>query len=380
MIGAEIRLHNISKLWGEQTVLKDISLLIRPGSFTALLGPSGCGKTTLLRIIAGLDQPNKGIIEVNGVNVSALDTTKRNLSFVFQNYALFPHLTVGENILFGLKTRRVKVAEQRARLAEVNRLLGITGLDARKPSQLSGGQQQRVALARAIISGRPICLMDEPLSNLDATLRQSMRIELRELQRQVGFTMVYVTHDQVEAMTMADEVALMHQGEIEQFATPNQLYDNPHTTTVATFIGTPAMNVLPVQSIKHVLGFAGPWPANIHHVGIRPESIEIAERGLTHIIVSSSEFLGSESLITAQLGDHTIRIKSHQRQLPSQGTTISVAWTVDAMHFFDARGHVTFDPPFASKLAEHCIAQRQLGTEFRAQPSTNSSKGSLHAS
>ncbi|MGB0904562.1 MAG: ABC transporter ATP-binding protein, partial [Mangrovicoccus sp.] len=220
--GQAIRLTGVTKSWGKTTAINGIDLHIPAGSFTVLLGPSGCGKSTTLRMIAGLESLDSGTIQIDGRDVSRLASDQRNLSMVFQSYALFPHLTVAENIVFGLKVKRVGRVERDRRLFETASLLELTDHLHKKPAALSGGQQQRVALGRAIISRRPVCLMDEPLSNLDARLRGEMRAELRALQKQLGFTMVYVTHDQVEAITMADQVVLMRDGQIEQIAPPHE--------------------------------------------------------------------------------------------------------------------------------------------------------------
>src|SRR5205085_4712978 len=222
-----IELQTVSRLWGEARALDDISFRVEPGTFCVLLGPSGCGKSTTLRLIAGLDAPSAGTIAIGGRDVTRLAPAARGIAMVFQSYALFPHLTVAENIVFGLRVRRE--ADRAARLARVASLLGLEKLLERKPSQLSGGQQQRVALGRAIIAEAPVCLMDEPLSNLDAQLRGEMRREIRGLQRRLGITMVYVTHDQTEAMTMADRVVLLKDGRIEQVGTPEELYAHPAT-------------------------------------------------------------------------------------------------------------------------------------------------------
>ena len=210
--GKPIRLDAVSRVWDETVAVDALSIDIPAGSFTALLGPSGCGKSTTLRMIAGLESVSNGRILIGGEDVTARSSSKRDLSMVFQSYALFPHLSVAENIIFGLKVRRVSRADRDLRLKKVADLLGLSQLLDRKPGQLSGGQQQRVALGRAIIGEKPICLMDEPLSNLDAKLRHEMRVEIRALQQQLGFTMVYVTHDQVEAITMADQVVLLNKG------------------------------------------------------------------------------------------------------------------------------------------------------------------------
>ena len=213
---ASIRLEQVTKHWGASQALAGISFAVREGSLTVLLGPSGCGKSTTLRLIAGLDTATAGRIYIADKDVTSLPPARRSISMVFQSYALFPHLDVAENIVFGLRVRGVAETERYARLQEVASLLGLDGLLQRKPSQLSGGQQQRVALGRAIISRAPVCLMDEPLSNLDAQLRHEMRREIRALQQKLGITMIYVTHDQTEAMSMADQVILLRDGKIEQ--------------------------------------------------------------------------------------------------------------------------------------------------------------------
>ena len=239
-----ISVRSVSKHWAAARAVEDISFEAEAGSFVVLLGPSGCGKSTTLRMIAGLEEVSGGRVLIGGVDVTALPPAKRNISMVFQSYALFPHLSVAENILFGLKVRKVPGAEQRSRLMQTAELLGLDKLLERKPSELSGGQQQRVALGRAIIAKTPVCLMDEPLSNLDAQLRHDMRREIRALQQALGVTMVYVTHDQTEAMSMADQVILLREGRVEQDAAPADLYARPATVFAARFIGTPPMNIL----------------------------------------------------------------------------------------------------------------------------------------
>src|SRR6185369_1006388 len=243
--------------WGATRAVADVSFEAAAGKMVVLLGPSGCGKSTTLRLIAGLEQVSGGRITIGGLDVTNLPPAARHLSMVFQSYALFPHLSVAENIVFGLRVRRVPAAERAAKLSRVADLLGLGGLLARKPGQLSGGQQQRVALGRAIIAEAPVCLMDEPLSNLDAQLRAGMRSEIRGLQRKLGIAMVYVTHDQVEAMSMADRVVLLNAGRIEQNGTPVELYETPANAFVARFIGTPPMNLLPLAAGRDGAVIAG---------------------------------------------------------------------------------------------------------------------------
>jgi sn-glycerol 3-phosphate transport system ATP-binding protein len=250
---SEVAVMGVSKYWGTARAVENITLNAAAGELVVLLGPSGCGKSTTLRLIAGLEQADSGSIIIAGRDVTRLPPGERRIAMVFQSYALFPHLTVAENITFGLRARGVARAECRARLKRVAEIVGLDGLLDRKPAQLSGGQRQRVALGRAIIAEAPVCLMDEPLSNLDAKLRHEMRAEIRALQQRLGMTMIYVTHDQTEAMTMADRIVLMRDGRIEQNGAPQELYNRPATAFAARFIGTPPMNLLPGED-EVVLG------------------------------------------------------------------------------------------------------------------------------
>jgi sn-glycerol 3-phosphate transport system ATP-binding protein len=242
---AQVCLSEVTKAWGGEPAVNCVTFAAEAGSLVVLLGPSGCGKSTTLRLIAGLENPDAGTIEIAGRDVTREPPSRRGVAMVFQSYALFPHLSVAENILFGLRVRGVPRAERDGRLKRAAEMLGLERLLDRKPAQLSGGQQQRVALGRAVVAETAVCLMDEPLSNLDAQLRGDMRREIRALQRRLGITMLYVTHDQVEAMTMADRVILMRAGHIEQNGTPASLYEQPETVFAARFIGAPAMNLLP---------------------------------------------------------------------------------------------------------------------------------------
>jgi sn-glycerol 3-phosphate transport system ATP-binding protein len=246
-----IEIKGVTKRFGDTEVLHGIDLHAESGGFLVLLGPSGCGKSTMLRLIAGLESVTAGQILIDGVDVTHQPPAERRLSMVFQSYALFPHLNVAENIVFGLRVRKTAPAERRDRLQSVARMVGLDDLLQRKPSELSGGQRQRVALARAIVAQHPICLMDEPLSNLDAKLRHEMRVEIRALQQALNMTVVYVTHDQTEAMSMADQVMLMRDGRIEQVGTPDDLYARPATTVTGRFLGAPPMNILSPAG--------GPW-------------------------------------------------------------------------------------------------------------------------
>ncbi|MFN3745430.1 MAG: ABC transporter ATP-binding protein [Hyphomicrobiaceae bacterium] len=336
---ADVRLSGVTKTWGGDPAVNDASFTVRQGRFVALLGPSGCGKSTTLRLVAGLDQPTSGTIHIGGRDVTALPPAKRNVAMVFQSYALFPHLTVAENILFGLKVRKVPAAEQKARLARAADMLGLKTLLDRKPAQLSGGQQQRTALGRAIVAETPICLMDEPLSNLDAQLRVEMRREIRELQQKLGITMIYVTHDQLEAMTMSDQVVLMNRGRIEQDAAPAALYDTPASIFAARFIGTPPMNVVPLVD----LGDPPPWllsavpdgrPPDGLAIGVRPEAIRLAEAGI-EATITAIEYLGADSLIETRIGVKTIIARAAGKAARHIGESVSLVWDPAATHWFD---------------------------------------------
>ncbi len=344
-----IAAENVSKHWktadGEVHAVDRLSFAFDEGTLNVLLGPSGCGKSTTLRLIAGLEPADGGRILIAGRDVTALPPSQRNIAMVFQSYALFPHLPVSENIVFGLKVRKVAPDEIARRLAQVADLLGLSGLLDRKPSQLSGGQQQRVALGRAIIAEAPVCLMDEPLSNLDAQLRQDMRAELRQLQRQLGITMVYVTHDQVEAMSMADRVVLLNRGRIEQNATPVELYERPANTFVARFIGTPPMNLLPLEAGAGgavIAGTDGPAVAPSDcaglTLGVRPEHVALAfDRGVP-ATVAGVEYLGADSLVTCRLGATSLAVRIPGSVGLARGDAARLAWAPGAQHLFERDG------------------------------------------
>jgi sn-glycerol 3-phosphate transport system ATP-binding protein len=311
-----------------------------------LLGPSGCGKSTTLRLIAGLESADGGRITIGNRDVTRLPPAARSIAMVFQSYALFPHLTVAENIVFGLRVRRVPPADRAERLKRVADLLGLTTLLARKPSQLSGGQQQRVALGRAIIAEAPVCLMDEPLSNLDAQLRAEMRLEIRALQRKLGITMVYVTHDQIEAMSMADRVVLMRAGRIEQNGRPVELYEDPANTFVARFIGTPPMNLLALEAGRGgavVAGTDGPalldgrFAAGM--LGVRPEHIGLAFEAGVRAVVDSVEYLGGDSLVGCRVGTQPVAVRVAGSVGLARGDATWLRWAPGAQHFFDAEGN-----------------------------------------
>ena len=341
--------QNISKHWttadGQVRAVDELSFAFDEGTLNVLLGPSGCGKSTTLRLIAGLERADGGSVLIGGRDVTALTPSQRNVSMVFQSYALFPHLSVAENIVFGLRVRKVAQADVDARLKRVAGLLGLAPLLERKPAQLSGGQQQRVALGRAIINDAPVCLMDEPLSNLDAQLRQEMRAEIRNLQRELGITMVYVTHDQVEAMTMADRVVLLNRGRIEQSAAPVDLYETPANAFVARFIGTPPMNLMPLEAGADgavVAGTTGPAVAPSDcaglTLGVRPEHIDLGfERG-ARAGVDSIEYLGADSLVVCRLGSATVAVRVPGSVGLARGDAAWLAWAPGAQHLFERDG------------------------------------------
>jgi sn-glycerol 3-phosphate transport system ATP-binding protein len=316
--GAAVRLVDITRSWGANRALDAVSLEVAAGSFCVLLGPSGCGKTTCLRIVAGLDTATSGRVEIGGRDVTLLPPAARGIAMVFQSYALFPHLSVAENIVFGLKARSVPAPERRRRLQRAVEILGIGALLQRRPGQLSGGQQQRVALGRAIVAEAPVCLMDEPLSNLDAQLRAEMRREILALQRRLGITMLYVTHDQTEAMGMADQVVLLRGGRIEQDAPPAELYARPATRFTASFIGTPPMNLL--ERSGEVLG-------------IRPEHIRLSDTGLPARVIHA-EYLGADTILSCELDGQTVLARLPGRAQLQAGAPVRLTFDPAEQHHF----------------------------------------------
>ncbi len=339
---SEIVLENVSKRYGAVRAADGVTLRAEAGKFLVLLGPSGCGKSTALRLIAGLEEPSEGRILIDGRDVTRLNPDKRRISMVFQSYALFPHLSVAENIVFGLKVRRMPAAERAERLAKVAALVGLSEQLARKPSQLSGGQRQRVALARAIVAENKICLMDEPLSNLDAQLRHGMRVEIRALQQRLGMTVVYVTHDQVEAMSMADRVILMREGRVEQEGSPEELYARPASLFAARFIGTPAMNLVTLDdgpqgavirgATETVLRGAGRGLT----LGIRPEHIALVDSGGVAAEVTSAEYHGADTILTTRVGQESLLLRAPGQRKLATGAAVRLGWEPESLHVFDA--------------------------------------------
>ena len=348
----KIEIRDVVKTYdGKKNILEGISLDVREGEFFILVGPSGCGKSTLLRIIAGLEKISSGTLMLDGKIANEMPPKDRNLSMVFQNYALYPHMTVRDNILFGLDVRKVPKSEQKERLAEAAEMLGLTEYLSRKPRELSGGQRQRVALARSVCSHSPICLMDEPLSHLDAKLRGHMRTEIRRIQRQLGLTVIYVTHDQVEAMTMGDRIMVLHDGKVQQTGTPLELYNAPANTFVAGFIGSPQMNIAEAELSGSTLvlnhSLAVPLTESERRslpegsrwkIGVRPEQIELAAPGSAAACTAtlcSTEMMGNETQVLFSVGAHTFTARWPGQYLLEGGRAIRVLLSPDTFHFFD---------------------------------------------
>ncbi|MCC7048661.1 MAG: ABC transporter ATP-binding protein [Alphaproteobacteria bacterium] len=343
------------KTWGEARAVDHVSFTAEQGQLLVLLGPSGCGKSTTLRLIAGLEEATSGRIEIGGRDVTDLPPSERRIAMVFQSYALFPHLSVAENIVFGLRVRRVSAADRAARLERVGELLGLTKLMDRKPAQLSGGQRQRVALGRAIIAEAPVCLMDEPLSNLDAQLRHEMRAEIRALQQRLGMTMVYVTHDQTEAMTMADRVILMREGRIEQQGTPEELYTAPATAFAARFLGTPPMNLLPLAEIAAALPIhprmAG-LDADALLLGVRPERASLGRNGMgVEATVEAVEYLGADTVLLCRIAGAPFSARLAGHPPVKAGDRIRLCWEAADQHFFRRADGARVDPDQPARAA-----------------------------
>jgi len=330
---SELVIKHLVKAWGPTRAVNDVSFVAESGTLTVLLGPSGCGKSTILRMVAGLESVDQGEILINGLDVTQQDPALRGVSMVFQSYALFPHLDVRENILFGLKVRKVPPLEREARLNEAADMVGLAEYLDRKPAQLSGGQRQRVALARTIVSKQPICLMDEPLSNLDAKLRAEMRDEIHRLQKTLNLTMIYVTHDQTEAMSLADQVILLRSGKIVQMGTPLNLYEQPATDFAAQFVGTPPMNVVDRSGLEMDMQVK----PNAVFVGIRPEKIRFSNTGLP-AVVSSIDYMGAETIVRAKHRESVIFARLEGRPEVSEGDHICLEWDAADLHEFDRDG------------------------------------------
>jgi len=343
MTGAgSVRLEGVVKRHGATTVLHGVDLAIEPGEFFVLLGPSGSGKTTTLRILAGLESVSAGRVLMDGSDVTMQQPGERDVAMVFQSYALYPHMTVGENIGFPLKMVGVPAADIGRAVGEAAAKVGIGHLLRRTPGQLSGGQQQRCALARAIVRQPRLFLLDEPLSNLDAKLRLETRLELRRLQRSLGATTVYVTHDQEEAMTLADRIAVFIEGRIVQVGTPREVYAKPQTVAVAGFIGSPPMNLMAGEWRDRVVSVAGRQlpvaaaagsPRNVT-LGVRPGDLRIAASGLA-ATVERIEDLGDSSIVSFVAGDLQLKQKSDRLPAVREGEGVLLDFAPEAAHLFD---------------------------------------------
>lgn len=356
---ARVTVKNLTKKFGNTIAIDNVSFDAYDHEFLVLLGPSGSGKTTMLRCIAGLETPDSGEIYIDEKMVNDLPPKDRDVAMVFQNYALYPHMTVYDNIAFPLKIRKISKEEINKKVHEVAELLHITHLLNRKPKELSGGEQQRVALGRAIIRTPKVFLMDEPLSNLDAKLRVYMRAELKKLQKELGITTIYVTHDQIEAMTMADRVAVFDKGKIKQIAVPTELYEKPRNLFVAGFIGSPSMNFIDVSLVEennllYLLSsdFKIRIPNEISNIvknniktseivlGVRPENIEVYDNYIDNSIKSSVyivEPMGSEFIINVKMGESLWKIKYSGDKLFKPGDTIYLKLNMNKIHLFNKK-------------------------------------------
>lgn len=348
---ANVRLEGIKRRFNNVTAIEDITFTVPDGEFWVLVGPSGCGKSTVLRTIAGLESATEGNLYIGDTLVNNIPARARDVAMVFQNYALYPHMTVAENIGFGLQMRKVDPKTIQERVTVVARSLSLEHLLERKPKQLSGGQQQRVALGRAIARQPQVFLLDEPLSNLDAQLRDYTRVELKQLHQKLGITTIYVTHDQIEAMTLGDRIVVLNRGKIQQIGDPQSIYAKPANRMVATFLGNPSMNIIPAiytnnsfkvgnqflacpTSIRETLH---PTQGQEFDLGIRPESIDINQAAKDGLVVEVKvvEPLGKETLIRAEVGGVQINVQAGKDARSQLGDRISLALDLDQLFVFD---------------------------------------------
>jgi multiple sugar transport system ATP-binding protein len=341
---ATVEISNLKKSYGAVPVMHGVDVPILDGEFVILVGPSGCGKSTLLRMIAGLESITSGEISIDGRRVNELEPKDRDIAMVFQNYALYPQMTVAQNMGFALELAGRSKADIKAEVDKAADILSLTPLLDRKPAQLSGGQRQRVAMGRAIVRHPKVFLFDEPLSNLDAKLRVKMRAEIKALHQRLKSTIVYVTHDQIEAMTMADKIVVMNAGRVEQIGSPLELYDRPNNLFVATFMGSPAMNILPAKATGTGITVAGlvdlPGLPNTLagteiSYGIRPEDIVIGGEGAIPVEVLVIEPTGAETHITARLAGEEITIVSKERLTAKPGEMLMVSIASTRFHLFE---------------------------------------------
>jgi sn-glycerol 3-phosphate transport system ATP-binding protein len=345
---ADIRLTGVKKTYQKLEVIHGVDVTIEDGEFIVIVGPSGCGKSTLLRMIAGLEQITAGEIAIGGRVVNNVEPKDRNIAMVFQNYALYPHMTVYENMSYGLRIRRMPPAEINERVQRAAKILELTTYLDRRPRELSGGQRQRVAMGRAIVREPAAFLFDEPLSNLDAKLRVQMRLEIQKLHRQLRTTSIFVTHDQVEAMTLADRMIVMHAGIVEQIGRPIDVYDDPASVFVAGFIGSPSMNFLPGKRVGDAVDVGGgvtiPLPAELRGiavgavtVGVRPEHFVSGESGgpVFRFKVETVEALGADSLVHGEFGGGTVVARVDGHMTPEPGTALIFSVMPGKFYFFD---------------------------------------------
>jgi multiple sugar transport system ATP-binding protein len=353
-MASNISFKNVSKHFGNSAVVDDLSLEINDGEFVVLLGPSGCGKTTTLRMLAGLEHATSGDILINDQRINDVPTQHRDLAMVFQSYALYPHMTIAENIAYPLRVRKIDKAEREKRVRKVASLLEIEALLDRKPRQLSGGERQRVALARAIVREPRAYLMDEPLSNLDARLRVQMRGELKRLQHSLGTTTIYVTHDQAEAMTLAHRVAVMRKGKLQQFDTPMNIYEHPANRFVAEFVGSPSMNFvagqidftqqrflgreLSMALTESQLASLSNHEAKSVLLGVRPEHIQISptqKEDSTAATIYVTELMGNETFVFLNVGDNRLIARAPAEFRAELESKVWITFAVEKQHFFD---------------------------------------------
>ncbi|MCC2612307.1 ABC transporter ATP-binding protein [Neorhizobium sp. Rsf11] len=333
-------LKGIEKHFGSVNVIRGVDLRIDDGEFVVFVGPSGCGKSTLLRLISGLEHISDGELMIGDRLVNEVQPSERGVAMVFQSYALYPHLTVRDNMGFGLKVRKVPAGERQRRINEAAATLKLDALLDRYPRELSGGQRQRVAIGRAIVGNPDVFLFDEPLSNLDAELRVHMRSEIAALHKRLSTTMIYVTHDQIEAMTLADKIVVLRDGRIEQVGSPRELYERPANMFVAQFIGSPKMNVLPAANAQ-LLTPAAIVPASAESVGVRPEHLKVSEArdGILRGKVSLCEYTGAITLLHVTLPDGQLcLVTSDDHMAPPLGSEIGLTAQAEKLHFFDHQG------------------------------------------
>ena len=341
---AEIQLQNVSKRWGDFVGVEGFDLTIADREFLVLLGPSGCGKTTTMRMIAGLEDPTGGEIVVDGKVVNDLEPKDRDVAMVFQSYALYPHLNVYENIRFPLRVRNIDEATHDEKVRRASAMVELDNFLHRKPAELSGGQRQRVALARAIVREPNVFLMDEPLSNLDAKLRVSTRAQIKNLSHELKVTTIYVTHDQIEAMTLADRVVVMNRGVVQQVGTPTDIYDRPANTFVAGFIGSPAMNLIEGEITggtfrsQHVEVPDLKAPDGKVILGYRAEDASVVDSGgqINHAVYTL-ELLGDATMVTVLIGDHIVSVRADKNYRAAIGDAVSISIPSTHCHLFDAQ-------------------------------------------